>query len=126
MKGFAYPFEIGDDGPKTAEGAELVAGALTQLAAQEKGERPFQPSNGRNLWKFVFADVETLVAGDARRELTMATRRNEPRADVIRVDARADRRDNGAWEVNLTLVWQYDGEVYAASRPVSPPHETAV
>lgn len=115
-KGFQYPFTMTEDGPEVAEDEELVAGAMTQLMSQERGERPFQPSNGITLWDYVFENVEDIARADLRRELMLGTTRHEPRATPVRFPVRVQELDSGAWEVEVTVEYEYDGEGYAARR----------
>lgn len=115
-KGFKYPFQMTDRGPETAENAELVASALTILFAQEKGERPYQPLNGIELWPQVFENETALAEANVRREIALGISRNEPRVELLRTPVGTRELESGAREVDLVAVWRYNGRTYSSRR----------
>lgn len=125
MKGFKYPFRIGDRGPEVAEDEELVASALTTLIGQQPGERPYQSQNGVNTLQFVFQNVERLVQGNVRRELMLAMLNYEPRAAPKEFPIRVKDRSDAAGEepskvIVVTVIWEYQGGTFSTTKPVDP------
>ncbi len=81
-------------------------GALRQslllLLATTPGERVMRPNYGCPLNRFVFAPNDETTAGLVIHEVRLAIERNEPRVDVVTVDAGPDPLDETRMVVDVT------------------------
>jgi len=118
MKGLKYPFTFQNGAPESAEGDELVASAVNQLFAQEKGERPRDEENGINITKYTFENNNHLLRANIRREVMLAFSRNEPRARLVSASARAYVGDEGV-ALEIEPVWRYRSKYYALTRLIN-------
>ena len=83
------------------EGNEAVRQALLLLIATVPGERVMRPEYGCDLHRLVFSPNDDTTAGLAMHYVRRAIERWEPRAEILRLDARANP-DVSEW-LDITL-----------------------
>ncbi|HEY1656492.1 MAG TPA: GPW/gp25 family protein [Candidatus Tumulicola sp.] len=97
-------------------------GALRQslllLLATTPGERVMRPGYGCDLNRFVFASNDDTTAGLVIHEVRSAIERNEPRVDVVAVDAGADPDDATRMIVDVTYRVRATAAVESIALPV--------
>lgn len=64
-----------------------VEEAIRIILLTQKGERPMRPEFGSELHRLIFAPNDAATAGQARRYVTEALARWEPRIEVLAVEA---------------------------------------
>jgi len=69
--------------------------AIRIILETSKGERPRRPEFGSELFRLVFQPNDAATAGLARRYVTEALARWEPRIEVVDVQAGPDQNDRG-------------------------------
>jgi phage baseplate assembly protein W len=72
----------------TVRGDEAVRQALLLLLSTVPGERVMRPEYGCELHRLIFAPNDDTTAGLAIHYVRRAIQRNEPRVDIVRLDAR--------------------------------------
>lgn len=110
MYGFAYPFRIEGGQPVRVEDKALVDAALRIQSAQSQGDRPYDPLNGLDLERYVFAMVDSLTLADVRRDVTLALTRNEPRIELVGVKSYYTEQDAQDTALVVEIIWRYKGE----------------
>jgi phage baseplate assembly protein W len=83
-------------------GDEAVRQALLLLLSTVPGERVMRPEYGCELHRLIFAPNDDTTAGLAIHYVRRAIERNEPRVDVVRLDARRSPVQAERLDVALT------------------------
>ena len=113
LKGLSFPVKMTTNGRlKTTQGADRIASSMSLLFSQNGGDRPYSPTNGVNIFKYVFEDVGPFEAGNVRREITLAVARHEPRATLVNVFTGV-RVEDGERVFDVVPVWSFDGKMFA-------------
>jgi len=95
--------------PSPSGGLQLVAGdhairqSIMLLLTTVPGERVMRPSYGCPLHRLLFWPNDATTAGLAIHYVRQAIRQFEPRVQILRLDAQADRRN----EAVLTITLEY-------------------
>ena len=82
-----------------------VEEAIKMIVMTRKGERPMRPEFGCDIHRLIFAPNDATTAGLARRYVTEALMRWEPRIEVRDVEAEADSENEGrlVLKINYTI-----------------------
>ena len=83
-------------------GDEAVRQALLLLLSTVPGERVMRPEYGCELHRLIFAPNDDTTAGLAIHYVRRAIERNEPRVDVVRLDARRSPVEAERLDIALT------------------------
>jgi phage baseplate assembly protein W len=76
--------------------------SLLLLLSTVPGERVMRPEYGCPLDRFVFAPNDDTTAGLAIHEVRASIERNEPRVDIVRLDAAPDPLDETRLVIDVT------------------------
>ena len=91
--GWKFPPQLDERGRMAlSHQAEDVAEAIRLILLTRKGERPMRPEFGSQLHELHFQPVDAATCGMARRFITEALARWEPRIDQVEVTAVPDAR----------------------------------
>jgi uncharacterized protein len=91
-------------GMAVASGAEAVRQSILILLSTIPGERVMRPDYGCNLHRLVFAPNDNTSAGLAIHYVRQAIERWEPRASIVRLDAR--RNEEAPERMDIILVYR--------------------
>lgn len=86
---------------RMVEGADAVRQSIMLLLTTMPGERVMRPDYGCPLHRLVFAPNDATTAGLAIHYVRQAVSRWEPRVEIVRLDAGANREDAGRLDVSL-------------------------
>lgn len=113
MKGLSFPIKMNSTGRlNTLSGPDRVAASMSLLFSQDRGDRPYNPTNGVNLYRYVFEDVGPLEAANVRRDIMLSVSRHEQRVTLL--DVMTGIRADGSTRVfEVMPVWSFDGKQYA-------------
>lgn len=64
---------------------ESVKQSLKNLLLTRKGERPFSPNYGSNLYNFLFDPIDIVTETLIREEISVSIRNYEPRVNLLNV-----------------------------------------
>jgi uncharacterized protein len=78
-----------------------VEEAIKMIVMTRKGERPMRPEFGCEIHGLMFAPNDAATGGLARRYVTEALMRWEPRIKVVNVDAEPDPENEGRLVVSI-------------------------
>jgi len=92
--------------------------SLFLLLSTTPGERVMRPDYGCALRRFVFAPNDETTAGLAIHEVRRAIERNEPRVDVVTIDASPDPLDITRLVIDVTYRARATAVVGTISLPV--------
>lgn len=86
FRGIAFPFRKGKTSfPEAAADDDLIRQSIFQILGTSRGERVMRPTFGANVYKFVFANNNDLLADLIATEVRTALGRFEPRISVVTV-----------------------------------------
>ena len=77
-----------------------IINSIKNLILTNHYERPFQPELGSNIRRFLFENVDSIVAAQIEREITEVIGNFEPRARVTKVTA-VPSPDENAYKIQL-------------------------
>jgi len=84
-KGIAFPFTIEDCGVACSEDLENIRQSIFLILATRKGERPFRPDFGSNLFDLVDAPLNAKTKALIVYECVSAIQEYEPRVQLRRI-----------------------------------------
>ena len=92
------------------EGGEAIRQSIMLLLTTMPGERVMRPDYGCPIHRLVFSPNDATTAGLAIHYVRQAILRWEPRVEIARLDAAADRHDPGRLVVTLQYRVRATGE----------------
>ncbi len=94
----------------TVDGGDAVRQSIMLLLTTMPGERVMRPDYGCPIHRLVFSPNDATTAGLAIHYVRQAIARWEPRVEIVRLDAGADRQDPGRLVVTLEYRIRATGE----------------
>lgn len=95
---------------QTVDDGEALRQSLLLLLTTSPGERVMRPDYGCPVHRLVFSPNDATTAGLAIHYVRQAIARWEPRVEVVRLDAGADRSDPGRLVVEIEYRVRATGE----------------
>ena len=96
----------------TVKDKAAIVQSITSLLFTVKGERPFQPDLGSDLYRSLFEPLDYATAGVIRSQIVDVLRKYEPRISVDSINAIVDEQNNGySIELFYTIVGRDDTPV---------------
>ena len=112
IRGIAFPFQKGPTSlPETRTDADVVADNIYRILTTRKGERPMRYNVGCKIHDFVFENVGALLNARIDHEVRRAISQGEPRATVLNVAIAEVLRADGAKNIQVTVIWEFNTEV---------------
>ena len=96
----------------TVKDKAAIVQSITSLLFTIKGERPFQPDLGSDLYKSLFEPLDYATAGVIRSQVVDVLKKYEPRIRIDDINAIVDVENNGySLELYYTIVGRDDTPV---------------
>ena len=96
----------------TVKDKAAIVQSITSLLFTIKGERPFQPDLGSDLYRSLFEPLDYATAGVIRSQVVDVLKKYEPRIRIDDINAIVDVENNGySLEVFYTIVGRDDTPV---------------
>ena len=96
----------------TVKDKAAIVQSITSLLFTVKGERPFQPDLGSDLYRSLFEPLDYATAGVIRSQVVDVLKKYEPRIRIDDINAIVDVENNGySLEVFYTIVGRDDTPV---------------
>jgi phage baseplate assembly protein W len=115
----AYPFQGGSTSfPAASSDGDVVADSIRRIIATPRGERVFRDT-GSDCQSFVFESTGASLKSAIGYELRRAISSQEPRARVRDVIVDETERSDGGTEVDVTVVFELNGEVLQTTETLS-------
>ena len=96
----------------TVKDKAAIVQSITSLLFTVKGERPFQPDLGSDLYRSLFEPLDYATAGVIRSQVVDVLKKYEPRIRIDDINAIVDVENNGySLELYYTIVGRDDTPV---------------
>ena len=96
----------------TVKDKTAIVQSITSLLFTIKGERPFQPDLGSDLYRSLFEPLDYATAGVIRSQVVDVLKKYEPRIRIDDINAIVDVENNGySLELYYTIVGRDDTPV---------------
>ena len=96
----------------TVKDKAAIVQSITSLLFTIKGERPFQPDLGSDLYRSLFEPLDYATAGVIRSQVVDVLKKYEPRIRIDDINAIVDVENNGySLELYYTIVGRDDTPV---------------
>ena len=100
--GWKYPVKIDIDGKiALSKHEEDIKEAIRIILGTAKGERVMRPDFGCGIHELVFAPINAITLSQVENNVREALIKYEPRIDLLRVEASAERSDEGQLLVSI-------------------------
>jgi phage baseplate assembly protein W len=105
------------------EGAQSVRQSVLLLLTTRPGERVMRPSYGCDLFRLLFSPNDATTQGLAIHYVRTALLKYEPRIEILRLDANANREDVSVMDITLEYRVMRTHDVDAITLPFNLMHE---
>ncbi len=105
------------------EGAQSVRQSVLLLLTTRPGERVMRPGYGCDLFRLLFSPNDATTQGLAIHYVRTALLKYEPRIEILRLDANANREDASVMDITLEYRVRRTHDVDAVTLPFNLMHE---
>jgi len=109
LVGIKFPFQKGSTQfPAQSRDEVVVAENILRILQERKGERVMRSDTGSSVWDFIFENTGPVLQARVDFEVRRAIGRGEPRATVLQVLTREEKKNSGDVVIFVDILYEYN------------------